>query len=108
MARNSEYQGWVTETCKKCGKAFMYNDTKGVINDEPTKKFYCPECQKNGFKNTKKGKLTPEEYLKINNITDKELIKEFKRQLKYFIGKNLNYDNVMKNTVKILEYNRKK
>lgn len=108
MSKCSEFQGWVTETCKKCGKAFMYNDTKGVINDEPTRKFYCPDCAKMGFKNSKKEKLSPTEYIKVNEIKDKDIIKEFKKQVKLFNGKNLNYDNVLKKAIEVVGYKNNK
>ena len=102
MARNKEYVGYVTETCKKCKRAFMYFDKMGDINDEPTKKFYCPECEKDGLKN-KKTRETPDEFLKANNITDKIIKREFKK-INKTRGKRRSYDSILKEAIEVAEY----
>lgn len=105
MAVNKEFTGWVTATCKNknCQRAFMLEDKKGEFNDEPTEKFYCPECVKKGFKNKKKGRETPEEFLKHNKITDKIVIREFKKICK-IRGKNRSYTSILKEAVEVASY----
>ena len=82
--RNKDYIGWTFAECKKCHKLFSIYDSKGEWNDEFPTKFYCPECQKAGFKNKKKtGRETPEEFLKGMGIVDKLVCKEFKKIFKF-------------------------
>lgn len=103
---NGNYIGWVGETCKACGKAFMYYDKFGVINDEPTGKFYCPECLERLGKKNKEKKLTPNEWLKQNNIKDNEVCKEFRKQVRKFTGKRLQYSNILKTAQEVVGYKR--
>ena len=105
MAVNKEFTGWVTATCKNknCQRAFMLEDKKGEFNDEPTAKFYCPECVKNGFKNKKKGRETPEEFLKHNKIKDKVVAREFKKICKTR-GKGRSYTSILKEAVEVASY----
>lgn len=51
---------FVTHTCKRCGKAFVAEDTYNA-QDLPPKNKYCGDCEKEGFKNKRKRKLTPEQ-----------------------------------------------
>ena len=78
-------------------------DKKGEFNDEPTEKFYCPECVKNGFKNKKKGRETPEEFLKHNKIKDKVVVREFKKICKTR-GKGRSYTSILKEAVEVASY----
>lgn len=105
MVVNKEFVGWVTATCKnpKCKKAFMFEDKKGEYNDIPTEKFYCPECVANGFKNKRKGRETPEEFLKHNKIKDKIIVREFKKICKTR-GKGRSYTNILKEAVEVASY----
>lgn len=103
--RNKDFIGWVTATCKKCHKAFMHFDKYGEFNDDPPTRFYCEECVKAGNKN-RKGKETPDEYLKANGITDKLVCKEFRRICKNFRGKRLRYDYVLKEAIEVAGYRR--
>ena len=105
MTVNKEFAGWVTATCKNknCQRAFMLEDKKGEFNDEPTEKFYCPECVKNGFKNKKKGRETPEEFLKHNKIKDKVVVREFKKICKTR-GKGRSYASILKEAVEVASY----
>ena len=105
MVVNKEFIGWVTATCKNknCQRAFMLEDKKGEYNDIPTEKFYCPECVKNGFKNKRKGRETPEEFLKRSKVTDKRVIKEFKKIYKTR-GRRRSYDSILKEAVEVASY----
>lgn len=100
---NKDYVGWVTETCKKCKCAFMYYDKFGVINDEPTGKFLCPECVKKIEKQNKNKRLTPEQFLKNSNIKDKIVCREFKKICKGR-GKRRTYENILKEAIEIASY----
>lgn len=51
---------FVTHTCKRCGKAFIAEDTYNA-QDLPPKNKYCPDCEKQGFKNKRKRTLTQEQ-----------------------------------------------
>lgn len=103
MVRCKDFAGWTYAECKNCGKVFPFEDKNGDYNEIPPTKFYCPQCEKLGFKN-KKGKETPEEFLKANNITDKDVIREFKNGIKNFRGKRLNFNNILKDALEIVEY----
>lgn len=103
MVREEQNIGWVTETCKKCKCAFMYYDKLGVINDEPTGKFLCPECVKKVGKQNKTGRLTPEQFLKNSGIKDKIVCKEFKKICK-LRGKNRSYDSLLKEAIEVASY----
>lgn len=99
----SKFSGWVTETCRKCKKAFMYYDEEGIVNDEPTGKFLCPSCAKI-YKTSVKKSITPEQYLKEMKITDKKICKEFKKRCKNFKGKRKSYQNILKEAIEIAGY----
>lgn len=105
MVVNKEFRGWVTATCKNksCQRAFMLEDKKGEFNDEPTEKLYCPECVKSGFKNKKKGRETPDEFLKANKIKNKIIAREFKKICKTR-GKNRSYTSILKEAVEVASY----
>lgn len=100
---NKQYIGWVTETCKRCKKAFMYYDKLGIINDEPTGKYLCPECVKEVGKQNKTGRLTPEQFLKNSGIKDRIVCKEFKKIYK-LRGKNRSYESVLKEAEEVARY----
>ncbi len=106
MKKTNEFEGWVTATCKnkKCEKAFLIYDKKGEFNDEPTTKFYCPICEKNGFKN-KKEKETPEKFLKRMGIIDKIVKREFKKICKTRSYRRT-YDNILKEAIEVAGYYR--
>ena len=104
--RNKDYIGWTFAECKKCHKLFSFFDSKGEWNDEIPTKFYCPECQKAGFKNKKKsGRETPEEFLKTMCITDKIVRKEFKKIYKYR-GRGRAYSSILKEAIEVADYKR--
>jgi hypothetical protein len=96
------YQGFCTATCKNCGKAFMYYDKKGEYNDTPPTKFYCEECVKRGFKN-EKFVDTPNKFLKRNKITDKTVIREFKKICKTRKNRRT-YENILKEAIEVAGY----
>lgn len=98
----NEFTGWVTATCRKCGKAFMYNDKKGKYNDEPPTKFYCDDCVKKGFKNVKEVD-TPDKFLKRNKITDKIVKREFKKICKTR-GNRRTYNSILKEAIEVAGY----
>lgn len=100
---NKQYIGWVTETCKRCKKAFMYYDKFGIINDEPTGKYLCPECVDKIGKQNKTGRLTPEQFLKNSGIKDRIVCKEFKKIYK-LRGKNRSYESVLKEAEEVARY----
>ncbi len=104
--RNKDYIGWTFAECKKCHKLFSIYDSKGEWNDEFPTKFYCPDCQKVGFKNKKKaGRETPEEFLKGMGIVDKIICKEFKKICKSR-GKGRAYKSILKEAMEVAEYKR--
>lgn len=103
---STQFVGWVGETCKGCDRAFMYYDKFGLINDEPTRKFYCPECLEKLGKKNKEKKLTPNEWLKQNNIKDKDVCIEFRKQVKKFTGKRLQYSNILKTAIEVVGYKK--
>ena len=94
---SKEYVGWVTETCKKCKKSFMFNDRFGQVNDEPTGLLFCPTC-------AKKEKLTPAQFLKNNLIKDKIIREQFfkihKRNKKF----NPTYEETLKQAIEVSGY----
>ena len=110
---NKECIGWVTATCKnkKCKKAFMIYDKKGEFNNEPTNKFYCPECVKNGFKNkraintkdNKKNNNSPSMFLNKNKIKDKIVRREFLKICRNR-GKYLRYNDILKEAMEVASY----
>lgn len=51
---------YVTHTCKRCGKAFVAEDSHNA-KDIPPKNKYCEDCVKEGFKNKQKRNYTPEQ-----------------------------------------------
>lgn len=109
MSKNeNELVGWVTATCKnkKCQKVFMIFDRFGKYNDEPTTDFYCPECEHNGFKNTrnkKNIKPTPLMFLNKNKIKDKIIRREFLKICKSR-GKNRTYESILKEAIEVASY----
>lgn len=98
---------YVTATCKKCKRAFMTPDSikNGQYNDTPPTHLYCPDCEKTGLKNKKKkNRLTPEEFLKAQNITDKLVIKDFKKRCKKASSKGRTYENILKESIEVASY----
>ena len=51
---------YVTHTCKRCGRAFVAEDTANV-QDVSSKSKYCDECVKLGYKNKQKREFTQEQ-----------------------------------------------
>lgn len=108
MTRCKDFAGWTYAECKKCGIVFPIEDKKGDWNDlPPDKKFYCPKCEKLGLKN-KKTKETPEEFLKANGVTDKIVIREFKKRIKNFRGKRLSFINILKEALEVSGHKKEK
>lgn len=94
---NEEFKGWVTETCVECGKAFMFNDMFGQINDEPIGKFYCPTC-------FNKKEITPDIFLKNNFVNDKIIKAQFKKLVKRNKGLDISYKEMLKQAIEISGY----
>lgn len=111
--KDNSFVGYVTATCKnkKCQKAFMWYDKKGQYNDEPPSKYYCPECVQKGLKNptqkrktaTKRKSNLVAKFLKENKITDKIVIREFKKLIK---ARNVKrgYKRVLKEAIEVAQY----
>ena len=92
-----EFSGWVTETCKKCKKAFMFNDRFGQINDTPSGLLLCPTC-------AKKAKLTPSQFLNNNLIKDKIIRQQFIKIHKRNKEFNPTYEESLKQAIEVAGY----
>lgn len=107
------YIGWTYATCKKCKEVFPIFDRYGQWNDlPPDNKFYCPKCERKGFKSKKPkspktatGRVTPEVFLKQNEIKDKLIIKFFKKIYKQR-GKGRSYKSILKEAIEIADLHR--
>lgn len=108
------YIGWTHAVCKGCKTIFPIYDKYGQWNDlPPDNQFYCPECQRKGFKSkkvkspkTSTGRLTPENYLKVNNIKDKLVIKFFKKVCRERGTFNKRYESILKEAIELADLHR--
>lgn len=115
---------YVTYTCKnpKCRIAFIDLDPNNNIDDVPLKNRYCPECVKNGLKNSNLKKMSKQEIeakdiLSFINDNIKSLGMEDKKDIKfikkYFLnklktkknnGERVNKVTLFKETMEVLSY----
>lgn len=107
---------YVTYTCKKCGKAFIDVDPLDNINELPLKNRYCPECVKNGYKNSKL--ITPEQLrekeikqkIKELGYTDPKDVNFLKKYIKQQIarkeqlGQRIYLNYILKDAIEVLGY----
>ena len=107
------YIGWTHATCKKCKEVFPIFDRYGQWNDlPPDNKFYCPKCERKGFKSKKvksiktaTGRVIPEVFLKQNEIKDKLIIKFFKKIYRER-GKGRSYNSILKEAIEVADLHR--
>lgn len=106
MTINKDNEGFIFCTCKHCGELFPLYDKTGKFKDlPPDGKNYCPKCtvaQRNKDKRIQQ-KQKPEEFLKEQNITNKNVIKFFKRKYKEF-GTEKTYQKLLKEAIEEASY----
>lgn len=101
---NEQLVGWTWAICTKCGKMYSYYDKNGTVIDE-FPRVMCPTCKANSTKKRNKtGRGTPEAFLKSKNITDKDIIKEFKAIYKRNTKRT--YECILKDAIEISGYRK--
>lgn len=102
----NENIGWTWAICTKCGKMHMIYDKNGQYNDD-FPRLMCNNCKTKSKrakaeKNRKEG--SPDTFLKTNNITDKDIIKEFKAI--YNRNTRRQYKSILKDAIEIVGYRK--
>lgn len=106
IIEENENIGWTWATCTKCGKMYMFYDKKGIYNDD-FPRIICPQCK---AKSTRKKNEalkkhgSPDKFLKENNITDVDVIKEFKAI--YSRNTRRRYETILRDAIQIAQYRK--
>lgn len=93
IIEENENIGWTWATCHQCGEMHAIYDAKGIYNDKfPS--MLCPKC---------KYERKMDKFLKDNNITNKEIIKEFKDIINKHTNGYRKFTSVIKEATKNVE-----